>query len=77
MVTVHIHRDFKMSHNYLIFLILGDHAKVRRAIKVMQGYECMYRLRVGQYRLIYQIKQSELIVFVLKAGGRGDIYKDM
>ena len=31
MVTVHIHRDFKMPHNHLIFLILGDHAKVRRA----------------------------------------------
>jgi len=32
MVTVHIHRDFKMPHNHLIFLILGDHAKVRRAL---------------------------------------------
>ena len=31
MVTVHIHRDFKIPHNHLIFLILGDHAKVRRA----------------------------------------------
>ncbi len=31
MVTVHIHRDFKIYHNHLIFLILGDHAKVRRA----------------------------------------------
>jgi len=31
MVTVHIHRDFKIYHNHLIFLILRDHAKVRRA----------------------------------------------
>lgn len=32
----------------------------------MQGYESLYRLRIGQYRLVYQIKQDELIVFVLK-----------
>jgi mRNA interferase RelE/StbE len=44
-------------------------------IKVMQGYEEVYRLRVGQYRLIYQIKQNELIIFVMKAGNRGDVYK--
>ena len=31
MVTVHIHRDFKIYHNHLIVLILRDHAKVRRA----------------------------------------------
>ena len=41
----------------------------------MQGYEEVYRLRVGQYRLIYQIKQNELIIFVMKAGNRGDVYK--
>jgi len=44
-------------------------------IKIMQGYEEIYRLRVGQYRLIYQIKQDELIIFVMKAGNRGDVYK--
>lgn len=55
----------------------NPHQNKQLDIKAMQGYECLYRLRVGQYRLIYQIKQSELIVFVLKAGGRGDVYKDM
>ncbi|MFI3219251.1 MAG: type II toxin-antitoxin system RelE/ParE family toxin [Methylococcales bacterium] len=44
-------------------------------IKSMQGYDSLYRLRIGQYRLVYQIKQDELIVFILKAGNRGDIYK--
>jgi len=41
MVTVHIHRDFKMSHNYLIFLILGDHAKVRRALRLIVQVELL------------------------------------
>jgi mRNA interferase RelE/StbE len=46
-------------------------------IKTLQGYEDLYRLRVGQYRLIYTIKHGELLVFVLKTGSRGDIYKDI
>lgn len=46
-------------------------------IKIMQGYKDLYRLRVGQYRLIYQIKENELIIFLFKAGNRGDIYKNI
>ena len=46
-------------------------------IKMMQGYQEVYRLRVGQYRLIYQIKENELVIFVMKAGNRGDIYKTL
>lgn len=46
-------------------------------IKVMQGYENLYRLRIGQYRFIYKIEQGELIVFVIKAGNRGEVYKGL
>lgn len=34
-----------------------------------------YRVRVGNYRIIYDIKDEELIVLVLKAGHRRNIYK--
>ncbi|MFA6090332.1 MAG: type II toxin-antitoxin system RelE/ParE family toxin [Candidatus Gracilibacteria bacterium] len=34
-----------------------------------------YRLRVGKYRVIYKIEQSELIICVIKIGSRGDVYK--
>jgi len=45
-------------------------------IKVLQGYENFYRLRVGDYRVIYRIDDNELIIIVLKIGSRGDIYKE-
>ena len=35
----------------------------------------LYRLRSGNYRVVYQVKVKELIVFVLRIGKRGDIYK--
>ncbi len=44
-------------------------------IKVMQGYENRYRLRVGSYRVIYSIEGDVLIVRVLSIGNRGDVYK--
>lgn len=44
-------------------------------IKILHSYKDLYRLRIGQYRLIYQIKENELIIFLFKAGNRGDIYK--
>ena len=34
-----------------------------------------YRLRIGKYRFIYQIKNNVLIIIMEKADGRGDIYK--
>ena len=34
-----------------------------------------YRLRVGNYRVIMDIQQSKLIIFVVEADHRGQIYK--
>lgn len=34
-----------------------------------------YRMRVGDYRIIYHIKDRELLVLVVDIDGRADIYK--
>lgn len=44
-------------------------------IKAMQGYNNRYRLRVGDYRVIYTLDNDILLVNVLAVGNRGDIYK--
>lgn len=43
--------------------------------KQMKGYPGYYRLRVGDYRIIYTVEQKQLVVRVVTAGNRGDIYK--
>jgi len=37
--------------------------------------EDAYRIRIGNYRVIYEILDDMLIVYILKAGPRGDVYK--
>ena len=44
-------------------------------IKSLTGREGLYRLRVGSYRVIYTIEHDVLIVRILTAGNRGDVYK--
>lgn len=44
-------------------------------IKSMKGFENFYRLRVGDYRIIYTLDNKILLVRVVEVGNRGDIYK--
>jgi mRNA interferase RelE/StbE len=34
-----------------------------------------YRLRVGDWRIIYEIRKEELIILVLKIAPRGEVYR--
>ena len=43
-------------------------------IKKMKGHDDLMRLRVGDYRVVYTVDNGELIVLVIDAGNRGDIY---
>lgn len=41
----------------------------------LQGHKGVFRLRVGHYRIIYTVDHGELVVYVVDADNRGDIYK--
>lgn len=34
-----------------------------------------YRIRVGDWRILYELKNEELIIIIIKIGSRGDVYK--
>lgn len=44
-------------------------------IKPMAGHVDLYRLRVGDYRVLYTVENAILTVRVLQIGNRGDVYK--
>ena len=41
----------------------------------LSGYDDVFRIRVGRYRVIYSVAKKKLIVIVLKVGQRKDIYR--
>ncbi|MEV7421310.1 type II toxin-antitoxin system RelE/ParE family toxin [Streptomyces sp. NPDC091212] len=44
-------------------------------IKKLAGPSGLYRLRVGNYRVAYQVEDDALIILVVKAGDRHDVYR--
>lgn len=43
--------------------------------KKLVNFDNYYRVRVGDYRIIYEIRDKELIIEIVKVGNRRDIYK--
>jgi len=69
---------------------LRDEALKRRFIKALraletnprppgsvklQGADELYRVRAGDYRIVYQIQNAVLVVLVLQIGHRREIYR--
>ncbi len=46
-----------------------------RGCRKLAGYNDVYRIRVGRYRILYSVEQKRLIVIVLKIGHRRDVYR--
>lgn len=46
-------------------------------IKKLTGPSDLYQLRVGNYRVAYQINDGELVILVVKAGDRRDVYRNL
>ena len=44
--------------------------------KKMTGYDNLYRIRVGDWRIIYAIEDDKLIILVLEVAPRGKIYRN-
>lgn len=44
-------------------------------IKSMKGYEELYRLRIGTFRILFNVNHDEKIIYIQTIGNRGDIYK--
>ncbi len=44
-------------------------------IKKLKGAESLYRVRFGDYRLVYEVQRRVLILVVFSVGHRKDIYR--
>jgi mRNA interferase RelE/StbE len=57
---------------------LGDDPRRPDAdVKKLAGYEDRYRLRVGDYRVIYEVMDGQLVILVVGVGHRREIYRGL
>lgn len=75
----------KPAEKFIVKLPRPEKERILRAIhelpeqgdiKRLQGKKNkgLFRLRVGDYRVIYSVDNGRLIVYVVDAGNRGEIY---
>lgn len=76
----------KPAEKFILRLAKPEKERVLRAIdklpyegdvKQLKGrrHRGKFRLRVGDYRVIYTVDNGRLVVCIIDAGNRGDIYK--
>ncbi len=75
----------KAAEKFIVKLPRPDKERVLKAIsrlpeqgdiKQLKGQKSrgMFRLRVGDYRIIYTVDDGQLVVCIVDAGNRGQIY---
>ena len=57
-------------------LALADNPRPRGVVK-LSGIDNLDRIRQGAYRIIYEIRDGELIVLVVKVAHRRDVYRGL
>ena len=46
-----------------------------RGCRKLTGYDDVFRIRAGRYRVLYSVGSAELVVIVLKLGHRRNVYR--
>ena len=45
--------------------------------RALVGYTNLWRIRGGNYRIVYTIRDSELVVLALRIAHRSDVYRNL
>jgi mRNA interferase RelE/StbE len=57
-------------------LALSDHPRPPGCLK-LSGPSGLWRIRVGDYRIVYEIRDRQLIVLIVAVAHRRDIYRNL
>jgi mRNA interferase RelE/StbE len=48
-----------------------------RDYKKLKGFENLYRIPSGNYRIVYTIREKMLLIFVVRVAHRKDVYRNL
>ncbi|MBW2704249.1 MAG: type II toxin-antitoxin system RelE/ParE family toxin [Deltaproteobacteria bacterium] len=70
-------RKLGKENRHRIIEAISSLAKTPRptGCRKLKGFEDVYRIRVGTYRLIYNINNKQVLIIILKVGHRKHVYR--
>ena len=45
--------------------------------KQLKGFHSLYRIRFSEYRVVYEVLETEVVITILTLGNRKDIYNQL
>ena len=58
-----------------LLLLIENPDILKNNIKALKGeYKGKFRLRINQYRVVFQVRDNELIIVVIRIGHRKEVY---
>ncbi|MBI2340187.1 MAG: type II toxin-antitoxin system RelE/ParE family toxin [Deltaproteobacteria bacterium] len=46
-------------------------------VKKLKGADQLYRLRIGDYRVVYEVRNDVLLIVIIKIGDRKEVYRNL
>jgi mRNA interferase RelE/StbE len=46
-------------------------------VKALSGQEALWRIRIGDYRVVHQVRDDELLVLVVRVAHRREVYRSL
>lgn len=80
-LTPAAHRDFKGLPREILrridsyLLALAEDPLPTGSKKLAAGKEQLFRIRVGDYRIVYTVEHHRLVVLVIRIGHRREVYR--
>lgn len=55
-------------------IALAENPRIQ-AVEKLAGYEDLFRFRVGNFRVIFEVHEAEVVVLIVRIGDRKEIYR--
>ena len=57
-------------------LTLAHAPRPAEAVK-LKGADALYRVRVGEYRIVYEVQDDVVVIVIVRAGHRREVYRGL
>jgi mRNA interferase RelE/StbE len=68
-------RDLLVRVDRLILALAVDPRPA--GCKKLKGYDNLYRVRLGDWRIVYAVEDDRLVVLLIEVASRGEAYRDL